>query len=42
MAVRLTKNELKRQKETLKTFRRFLPTLQLKKQQLYAEIRAVE
>lgn len=42
MAVRLTKNKLKRQKETLKTFRRFLPTLQLKKQQLYAEIRAVE
>lgn len=36
--VRLSKNELKRQKEELKRFLRFLPMLQLKKQQLQAEI----
>lgn len=34
----LTKNELKRQKDSLKRFERFLPMLQLKKQQLQAEI----
>jgi len=36
--LKLTKNELKRQKDTLKRFRRYLPTLQLKKQQLQVEI----
>ena len=40
--VKLTKNELKKQKDALKMFRRYLPTLQLKKQQLQVEIRAVE
>lgn len=34
MAVKLTKNELKLQKDRLKQFQRYLPTLQLKKQQL--------
>jgi V/A-type H+-transporting ATPase subunit D len=42
MAVKLTKNELKAQKESLKMFRRYLPTLQLKKQQLQTEIRTIE
>ena len=32
MAVKLTKNELKVQKDRLKQFQRYLPTLQLKKQ----------
>jgi len=36
--VRLTKNELKRQKEALKRFHRYLPMLQLKKKQLQLEI----
>lgn len=40
--VRLTKNELKVQKDGLKRFRRYLPTLQLKKQLLQVEIRKVE
>ncbi|KJJ84504.1 V-type ATPase subunit D [Candidatus Omnitrophus magneticus] len=35
---RLTKNELKKQKEQLKRFNQYLPTLYLKKQQLQAEI----
>ena len=34
MAIKLTKNELKKQKDNLKQFQRYLPTLQLKKQQL--------
>ena len=34
MAVKLTKNELKNQKDQLKQFQRYLPTLELKKQQL--------
>lgn len=34
MAVKLTKNEQKTQKDQLKQFQRYLPTLQLKKQQL--------
>lgn len=34
MAVKLTKNELKVQKDRLKQFQRYLPTLQMKKQQL--------
>lgn len=42
MAVKLTKNELKAQKESLKMFQRYLPTLQLKKQQLQTEIRTIE
>lgn len=36
--IKLTKNELKRQKESLKRFVRYLPMLQLKKQQLQMEI----
>ncbi len=40
--VKLTKNELKRQKDMLKRFQRYLPTLQLKKQQLQMVIRQVE
>ena len=36
--IRFTKNELKRQKDDLKRFRRYLPTLILKKQQLQMEI----
>ena len=37
-AVKLTKNELKAQKDHLKQFERYLPTLQLKKQQLQTVI----
>lgn len=40
--VKLTKNELKKQKDALKRFLRYLPTLQLKKQQLQMVIRQVE
>jgi V/A-type H+-transporting ATPase subunit D len=40
--VKLTKNELKQQKDALKRFERYLPTLQLKKQQLQMVIRQVE
>ena len=40
--VKLTKNELKKQKEALKRFQRYLPTLMLKKQQLQMVIRQVE
>ncbi|MDR2182131.1 MAG: V-type ATP synthase subunit D [Treponema sp.] len=40
--IKLTKNELKKQKDSLKMFRRYLPTLMLKKQQLQAEIRITE
>lgn len=40
--VKLTKNELKSQKDALKRFQRYLPTLQLKKQQLQIVIRQVE
>lgn len=36
--LRLTKNELKKQKDALKRFQQYLPTLVLKKQQLQAEI----
>ena len=32
--IKLTKNELKAQRDALKRFQRYLPTLQLKKQQL--------
>lgn len=37
--VKLTKTELKRQRDALKQYTRFLPTLQLKKQQLQLEMR---
>ena len=37
--VRLTKNELQKQQQELKKYERFLPTLQLKKQQLQVEVR---
>jgi len=40
--IKLTKNELKKQKDSLKMFQRYLPTLVLKKQQLQAEIRTTE
>ena len=40
--IKLTKNELKVQKDALKMYRRYLPTLILKKQQLQAEIRGIE
>ncbi|MFH1995630.1 MAG: V-type ATP synthase subunit D, partial [Candidatus Omnitrophota bacterium] len=36
--LKLTKNELKKQKDALKRFRRYLPTLLLKKQHLQLEI----
>lgn len=36
--IKLTKGELKRQRDNLKQFERYLPTLQLKKQQLQMEI----
>jgi V/A-type H+-transporting ATPase subunit D len=41
-AIKFTKNELKKQKDGLKRFERYLPTLQLKKQQLQMVIRTVE
>lgn len=37
-SVKLTKNELKKQKDQLRQFERYLPTLQLKKQQLQSVI----
>jgi V/A-type H+/Na+-transporting ATPase subunit D len=40
--VKKTKNELKAQREALARYRRFLPTLELKKQQLQREVRQVE
>ncbi|MBQ8908214.1 MAG: V-type ATP synthase subunit D [Clostridia bacterium] len=40
--IKLTKNELKVQRDALKMYRRYLPTLTLKKQQLQSEIRAIE
>ena len=39
--IKLTKTELKAQSDALKRFQRFLPMLQLKKQQLQAEISAI-
>ena len=38
MAIKLTKNEQKAQKDRLKQYQRYLPTLQLKKQQLQSVI----
>ncbi len=40
--IKLTKNELKSQKDALKMYQRYLPTLTLKKQQLQTEIRAID
>ncbi len=40
--IKLTKNEQKKQKDELKMYTRYLPTLILKKQQLQIEIRNVE
>jgi V/A-type H+/Na+-transporting ATPase subunit D len=40
--IKYTKNELKKQKDQLKRFKRYLPTLVLKKQLLQMEIRNVE
>ena len=36
--IKLTKGELKRQRDSLEQFRRYLPTLQLKKQQLQMKV----
>lgn len=38
MKIRLTKGELKKQRDALRQYERYLPTLQLKKQQLQLEI----
>lgn len=38
MKIKLTKGELKRQRDALRQYQRYLPTLQLKKQQLQIEI----
>ena len=40
--IKLTKNELKAQKDALKMYKRYLPTLTLKKQQLQTEIRSID
>jgi len=40
--IKLSKNELKRQKDALKRFLRYLPTLLLKKQQLQFEMRRID
>jgi V/A-type H+-transporting ATPase subunit D len=40
--IKHTKNELKAQRESLERFERFLPMLQLKKQQLQAEMTAID
>ena len=40
--IKLTKNEQKVQKDALKMYKRYLPTLQLKKQQLQTEIRSID
>ena len=40
--IKLTKNELKKQKDNLKRFTRYLPTLELKKKQLLQEIRRIQ
>ena len=40
--IKYTKNELKAQRDALTRFRRYLPTLQLKKQQLQMELRTLE
>ena len=40
--IKMTKNEQKVQKDALKMYKRYLPTLTLKKQQLQTEIRTIE
>ncbi len=40
--IKLTKNELKKQKDDLKRFTRYLPTLELKKKQLLMEINRIQ
>ena len=40
--IKLTKNEQKAQKDALKMYQRYLPTLTLKKQQLQSEIRIID
>ncbi len=40
--IKHTKNELKAQRDALKRFERYLPTLQLKKQQLQVEVRQLD
>ena len=40
--IKLTKNEQKAQKDSLKMYQRYLPTLTLKKQQLQTEIRTID
>ena len=40
--IKLTKNEQKAQKDALKMYQRYLPTLTLKKQQLQSESRTIE
>lgn len=40
--IKHTKNELKSQRDALKRYQRYLPTLQLKKQQLQMEVRTLE
>ena len=40
--IKLTNNELKNQKDALKMYKRYLPTLLLKKQQLQSEIRTID
>ena len=40
--IKLTKNEQKTQKDALKMYQRYLPTLTLKKQQLQTEIRTID
>ena len=40
--IKLTKNELKKQREALKRYISYLPTLELKKKQLVAEIKKIE
>jgi V/A-type H+-transporting ATPase subunit D len=40
--VKLTKNELKKQKDDLKRFTRYLPTLELKKKQLLQEMMRIQ
>ncbi|NLE00467.1 MAG: V-type ATP synthase subunit D, partial [Fibrobacter sp.] len=38
----LTKNELKKQRDILRLYSRYLPTLQLKKQQIQTVLRSIE
>ena len=40
--IKFTKNELKHQKDNLERFTRYLPTLELKKMQLIAEVRRLQ